>query len=108
MYLESDTFHNDLVSLDGYEEINYFQGIGSDYTFANASKLNVTTASGHSLELDGIIGVIFDIDACAVCHENKRVRDNYNPRAEFFTKFTKWDAQYFNDFNEQCVVFFIK
>ena len=109
MYLESDTFHNELVALgDRYEEISYWQGTGTDYAFGNASKLNVVTAEGHSLELDGIIGVIFDRDAVAVCHENKRVRDHYNPRAEFYTKFTKWDAQYFNDFNENAVVFFIK
>ena len=109
MYLESDTFHNELVALgDKYEEISYWQGTGTDYAFGSASKLHVTTAESHSLELDGIIGVIFDDEAVAVCHENKRVRDHYNPRAEFYTKFTKWDAQYFNDFNENVVVFFIK
>lgn len=108
MYLESDTFHNDLVALKGYEEVSYFQGTGTDYSFANASKIYVNTASGHEVEIDGVIGVIFDRDACAVAHENKRVRDNYNPRAEFYTKFTKWDAQYFNDLNENGVVFFIK
>lgn len=109
MYLEADTFHNELVALkDGYEEVSYWQGTGTDYSFGSASKLNVTTAEGHSLELDGIIGIFFDRDACGVCHESKRVRDNYNPRAEFYTKFTKWDAEYFNDFNENVVVFFIK
>lgn len=107
MYLESDTFHNDLVKLDGYEEISYLQGTGTDYEFANASKININTASGHNVVCDGIVGVIFDRDAVAVTHENKRVRENYNPRAEFTTQFFKWDAGYFNDLNENCVVFFI-
>lgn len=107
MYLESNTFHNELVKLDGYEEISYFQGTGTDYSFDKASKIDIKTASGHTLSIGGLLGVIFDIDSVAVCHENKRVRDNYNPRAEFYTKFTKWDAQYLNDLNENCVVFFI-
>lgn len=107
MYLESDTFHNELVKLDGYEEISYLQGSGTDYSFGNASKINITTASGHSVTCDGIVGVIFDRDAVAVTHENKRVKENYNPRAEFTTQFYKWDAGYFNDLNENCVVFII-
>lgn len=108
MYLESDTFHNELVALPQFEEINYFQGQGTDYSFGSASKINVKTASGHNVEIDGILGVVFDHDAIAVCHENKRVRDNYNPRAEFYTKFTKWDAEYLNDLNENGIVFFIQ
>lgn len=108
MYLESDTFHNELVALPQFEEVNYFQGQGTDYSFGNASKIHVKTASGHDVEIDGILGVVFDHDAIAVCHENKRVRDNYNPRAEFYTKFTKWDAEYLNDLNENGIVFFIQ
>lgn len=107
MYLQSDTFHNDLVKLEGFEEIGYFQGTGNNFDFDNASKINVHTASGHDVELSGVIGIIFDNDAVAVCHENKRTRDNYNPRAEFYTKFTKWDAEYLNDLNENIIVFFI-
>ena len=109
MYLESDTFHNELVALgDRYEESAYLQGSGTDFAFDSASKINVHTASGHDVQLDGILGIIFDRDAIAVCHENKRTRDNYNPRAEFYTKFTKWDAEYLNDLNENIVVFFIQ
>lgn len=108
MYLESDTFHNELVALPKFEEISYFQGTGTDYEMTSTSKIHVTTASGHDVQIDGILGVIFDHEACAVCHEDKRTRDNYNPRAEFYTKFTKWDAEYLNDMNENGVVFFIQ
>ena len=62
------SFHNELVALPKFEEISYFQGTGTDYEMTSTSKIHVTTASGHDVEIDGILGVIFDHDACAASH----------------------------------------
>lgn len=109
VYLQSDTFHNDLVKLTGYSEVPYWQGSGTGETFdfTEISKINVTTASGNKVSQTGIIGTIFDRDACMVCNANPRVTSIYNPKGEYWNYFYKYDASYFNDTMENCVVFIV-
>lgn len=109
VYLQSDTFHNDLVKLNGYSEVPYWQGSGTNETFdfAEISKIDVTTASGNKVSQTGIIGTIFDRDACMVCNANPRVTSIYNPKGEYWNYFYKYDASYFNDTMENCVVFIV-
>ena len=109
VYLQSDTFHNDLVKLSGYSEVPYWQGSGTSETFdfAEISKIDVTTASGNKVSQTGIIGTIFDRDACMVCNANPRVTSIYNPKGEYWNYFYKYDASYFNDTMENCVVFIV-
>ena len=45
IYLESDTYHNDLVALPTCESVPYWQGSGQAYNFADTSKINVEIAS---------------------------------------------------------------
>lgn len=107
MYLESDTFHNDLVALPNYEDVPYWQGSGTDYDFDEISQINITTASGNEIVVKGILGVMFDRDSLGVCNVDRRVTTNYNPKAEFFSNWYKFDARYFNDLNENFIVFFV-
>ena len=107
MYLQSDTFHKELVALPNYESIPYWQGTGTDYDFDNASKIYVKTASGNDITINGVVGVMFDRDAVAVNNFNRRTTSKWNAKAEFTNYWNKCDARYFNDLNENCVVFFI-
>lgn len=107
VYLQSNTFHDELVKLDGYEVTPYWQGTGTDYAFDNTSKLYVTTASGHDVTIDGVLGVMFDRDAIAITNYNRRTTSKWNAKAEFTNYWYKADASYINDLNENCVVFFI-
>lgn len=109
VYLQSDTFHNDLVKLTGYSEVPYWQGSGTGepFDFAEISKIDVKTASGNAVSQTGIIGTIFDRDACMVCNANPRVTSIYNPKGEYWNYFYKYDASYFNDTMENCVVFIV-
>lgn len=109
VYLQSDTFHNDLVKLTGYSEVPYWQGSGTGETFdfTEISKIDVKTASGNAVSQTGIIGTIFDRDACMVCNANPRVTSIYNPKGEYWNYFYKYDASYFNDTMENCVVFIV-
>lgn len=108
VYLQSDTYNDEFTALPKAEVMPYWQGPGTDYLFGSTSKINVTSGSGHAVEADGILGVMFDRDALGVTNLNQRVTSNYNPKAEFFTNYYKRDAQYFNDGNEQFVVFYAK
>lgn len=110
IYLESDTFNKELVKLPTAETVPYWQGSGKSYSFADVSKINVQIAKGSTkkdVTLSGIIGVMFDRDALGVCNLDRRVTTNYNPKAEFFSNWYKFDAGYFNDLNENFVLFYV-
>lgn len=106
-YLYADTYHNEQVLLPKAETVPSWQATGTDYAFANVSKIDVKSASGAAISVGGVLGVMFDRDALGVTNSDKRVTTNYNAKAEFFNNYYKFDAAYFNDTNENFIVFFI-
>lgn len=110
-YLESDTFNDELVKLPTAETVPYWQGSGTSFDFTKTSKIDVTirTSNGGTkdVSVSGVIGVMFDRDALGVSNLDRRVTTNYNPKAEFFSNWYKFDCGYFNDLNENFVVFYI-
>ena len=110
-YLEADTFHNELVKLpNGIETVPYWQGSGTDYGFDSVSNIHVSIKNGDTtseVNAKGILAVMFDNDAVGVTNEDRRVTTQFNPRAEFINSWFKFDCSYFNDMNENFVVFFI-
>lgn len=107
VFLQSDVFHEQFTTLPNAEEVPYWQGSGTGYGFSDISSINVTSASGDVVNASGILGVMFDRDALGVTNLDRRVTTNYNPKAEFYSNWYKFDAGYFNDFNENFVVFFV-
>lgn len=107
VYLQSDTFHNELVKMPNFESVGYWQSAG-DYVLDDVSKINITTSQGHECQIDGVLGVIFDRDALGVCNYERRTTSDYNARAEFINMWFKNEARYFNSFDENIVVFFIQ
>ena len=111
VYLLSDTYHNDTVSLPNHETVPYWQGSGKSYAFNDVSKIDVKIDAGNKtpkqVTQTGILGVMFDTNALGVSNLNQRTTTSYNARAEFYTNYYKMDAGYFNDLNENFVVFYI-
>lgn len=107
VYLNSDTFHNEFVKLPQAETVPYWQGSGTAYAFNSISSINIKTSEGKAVTASGILGVMFDSDALGVTNLDKRVTTNYNAKAEFFNNYYKFDAGYFNDLNENFIVFFV-
>lgn len=110
IYLYSDTFNKELVTLPTAETVPYWQGSGTSFAFADVSKINVQImADGNKTDVTqgGILGVMFDRDSLGVSNLDRRVTTNYNPKAEFFSNWYKFDAGYFNDLNENFVVFYV-
>lgn len=106
VFLQSGTFHDEFTALPDSEEVPYWQGSGLSYDFDDIATIKVVTAEGHSVEGSGILCVMFDRDALGVTNLDRRVTTNYNPKAEFYNNWYKFDAGYFNDTNENFVVFF--
>jgi hypothetical protein len=107
-YLYSDTFNRGDVLLPQAETVPFWQGSGKNYEFAHTGHIKVKESGGKAVEISGVLGVMFDRDALGVCNLDRRVTTNYNAKAEFFNNYYKFDAGYFNDTNENFVVFFIK
>jgi len=107
VFLASDTYHNEKVALPENETVPFWQGSGTQYAFADTSSIDVKTSSGTTVKVSGIIGVMFDTNALGVSNLDQRVTSNYNAKAEFYTNYYKMDAGYYNDLNENFVVFFV-
>ena len=116
-YLQSDTYHDNFVKLPNAETVPYWQGSGTGYDFTSTSAITVkyqpaqgdAAVSPAAVEVaqGGILGVMFDRDALGVSNLDRRTTSNFNPRGEFFNNWYKFDAGYFNDLNENFVVFYV-
>ena len=111
--LASDTYNKeDLLLPTDITTIPYWQGSGNDYSDSKVAKINVTIKTGESttkdIEMSGIMAVMFDRNALGVCNMDRRVTTNYNPKGEFYNNFYKFDCSYFNDLDENFIVFFIQ
>ena len=107
IFLQSSTFHNELSALPAAETVPYWQGTGTDFEFDNVSKITETTTGGHNVTVSGVLGVAFDRYALGVSNTERKVTSQWTPNAEFFTNFYKYKAGFFNDLNENFVVFFM-
>lgn len=112
VYLQSDTFHDIYTKMKAGETVPYWQGSGTDYNFTSTSKINAIPSSNEDsgktpITVNGVLAVIFDRDALGVSNLDRRVTTQYNAKAEFTNYFYKHDAGYFNDLNENFVVFFV-
>lgn len=108
VYLQSDTFHDEYTRLVPADLVPYWQGSGDNYDFDSISAINITTPSGDDVQASGILAVMFDRDALGVANIDRRTTTNYNPKAEFYNNWFKYDAGYFADLNENFVVFFVE
>ena len=105
-YLYGDTYHNEFIKLPKAEEVPFWQGSGTSFGWSDTSKIIVTPSGSDSpTTINNVVGIAFDRDALGVSNLDRRVTTNWNPKAEFTNNWYKFDAGYFNDFNENIVVF---
>ena len=113
-YLQADTFHEEYTKLPNAETVAFWQGSGSNFEFSDTSKIMVKPSTdaaemalNQGVTVTGILGVMWDRDAMGVSNLQQRVTTHYNAKAEFTNNWFKCEAGYFNDLNENCVVFFV-
>lgn len=107
VYLQSTTFHDELTALPTAQAVTYWQGVGTGFDFDDVSTIDIVTSEGHSIKVTGILAVLYDKWACGVCNYDHRVRTHRVEVAEFTNFWDKQDLHMFNDFGENCVVFFV-
>lgn len=106
-FLESDTYHRELVALPNYDEVMYWQGVGqaSGAGFSETSKINIKTASGYDVVQSYVIAMLSDVEAMGLMYDNRRSKSFYNPSKEYTQFFEKADMGYYNDLSENAIVF---
>lgn len=107
-YLQADTFNDEYTKLPNAEGVAFWQGTGSltsAFTFDQMSKISLVTSGGHEISTSGILSVMFDRDALGVLCKDKRVKSHVTELEEFTTYKYIEDGEYFNDFNENFIVF---
>ena len=117
-YLQADIQSPEMVALPAHDPVPYWQGSGTDYQLSSIGIIDIKTASGEIVKVPAegvgagkknaaILGVMFDRDAVGVANLDRRTTTAYNAKAEFYNNWYKMDAGYYNDLNENFVVFFI-
>ena len=113
VYSESDTYHNEFVKLIDGMRVPCWQGVKYEsrvFDFETCATVLGKPASGadNAAYVAGVIGILIDRDAAAVCCENYRVTSFYNAGNETIKYYHKWDARYMNDMNENALVFAVQ
>lgn len=103
--LYGDTYNEEFVKLDNYKTVPFWQGTGTTMALADRSSLNIKTSEGNTVNRGAILGVLFDRDAIMCCNEDPEVRSQYNADGNFTNFFYCYDASFYNDFDENGVVY---
>ncbi len=117
-FMQADIQSPEMVSLPAHDAVPYWQGSGVDYGLDSIGKIDIKTAGGETVKVPfegagagkknaAILGVMFDRDAVGVSNLDRRTTTAYNAKAEFYNNWYKMDAGYYNDLNENFIVFFI-
>ena len=107
LYDANGQFLTDNLRLPNSYSVSYWQGPGQSYDFDDISSIKVTTASGHEVTASGIVGIMYDHDAMGISNLKRKTTSNYNPKADFTNYFHKAFAGYWNDLNENLVIFMV-
>ena len=97
---------------DGMRKMTFWQNIDNPYSVqATPAYLNTTTGAidvaGASVQVDNIIGVLFDRDALGMVKRSTwSGATPFNPRGGYYNIFWHWTQQTYNDFTENFVLLY--
>lgn len=103
--LYGDTYNEEFVKLDNYKTLPFWQGTSGTMGVDVRSSIKVVDTDADTVNQSGIIGVLFDKDAVAACNEDPEVRSQYNADGNFTNYFYTYDCSYYNDFDENSIVY---
>lgn len=103
--LYSDTFNDEFVKLEGYKTLPFWQGTGATMALDDRSKLYLETTEEEEVEQANIVGVLMDRTAAMICNEEPEVIANDTKTGKFINYFYNLDCSFYNDFDENCLVY---
>ena len=101
------TYNEEYTRLEGYRTVPFWQSSGTAIgdSLGVRSGIAITTSNGHTVVRNNIIGVLMDRDAAMICNEEPDVRAVYNADGNFTNYMYCSDCSYYNDFDENTIVF---
>ena len=106
-FLQSDTYHKELVALPMYNEVPYWQGSGTSFAFADTSRISVKIDGTTEVTQGGIIAVAYDYNAIGTTINEPRSTTERNNKDEYTNYYNKATIGCFNDLGENGIVFYI-
>lgn len=106
-FLQSDTYHKELVALPMYNEVPYWQGSGTSFAFTDTSKISVKIDKTNEVTQGGIIAVAYDYNAIGTTINEPRSTTERNNKDEYTNYYNKATIGCFNDLGENGIVFYI-
>lgn len=116
MYLQADTFHNELVKLPNFEKVPYWQRPDKDFSFSACSAISVKNtqlANTGSIGEDGafaqsgIIAFVHDEENVAAYFGERHSWEIFNPRSDIMVHGEKARKGFAVDGHANAVVFYI-
>ena len=108
MYLQSDTFHDELTALPNYEDVPFWQASGKDFDFNTCSSINIEHDDlDNDVSQSGIVCFIHDIENVAAYFGNRRAWEIVNPRSEVVVHGEKAEKGFAVDDHANAVVFYL-
>lgn len=116
--LYGDTYNESFVKLDGYRTVPYWQGRKNATSDMDALSVRASVdataivkgatddaTTTKRVQHSNLVGILFDRDAAMICNEEPEVTSQYNPDGNFTNFFYNYDCSYYNDFDENALVF---
>ena len=104
----SGIYNEEILEIGNFERVNYWQSIkapDSINVVANVLQADGSCAATEAaVEATGIVGVLFDYEACGITLIDEGVRSIENPRGRYFNNWYNWTSRWFNDQTENFVV----
>lgn len=108
-YLQSDTYHDNLVAMPYYNVVPFWQGTGTDYSFASVSTVNVKLAADKAaVAYPYVLAVLNDIEAVGITLDKPYSIAEPANHYQYTNFWNKVNRGYFNDMSENGVVFYMK
>lgn len=115
MYLQADTFHNELTALPRFDRVSYWQGSGSAFAFDDVSSIDIihddfkseTNLTGE-IKQSGIICFLHDIENVAAYFGDRHTWEMWNPRSRVMNHGEQARKGYAVDNNANAYVFYIE
>ena len=108
-YLQSSTFHDEMVKLPRYKEKSFWIGAGTGSTADRTQVLIERGASGSEVDtaVNGVIACMYDTETMGIMIDYVRTKSDYKPRYEHTEYYHKADWASYVAPGQQICVFYI-
>lgn len=105
--MEADTFHNDLVSVGSFNEIDFWQNSGTDLlpSLGVTAEVKVDNGVGEDpTTISNVVSVIHDRFTCGMTARLDKITASYIPKGDFTTYFHHIAKSQFIDTRNTAIV----